>query len=126
MTTVVRKIISVSKLKIEIIVLILLLALTIFFRFWHLRDYVVFLGDEGRDMIVMRKMFTEGKLPFLGPTASVGGFYLGPIYYWMAAPFLWLWRFDPAGPTYFIAVIGVATVLLLYKFLKITVGYRHI
>src|SRR3989344_1355344 len=59
----------------------------------------------------------------LGPTAAVGGFYLGPVYYWMAAPFLWLWRFDPVGPSYFVAAIGVATVLLLYKFLKDAVGF---
>lgn len=112
-----------SAKRIEIIILILLLLIAIFFRFWRVRDYVVFLGDEGRDMIVMRKIFTERKLPFLGPTASVGGFYLGPIYYWMAAPFLWLWRYDPAGPAYFVAVLGAATVFLLYKFLRDTVGF---
>ena len=109
--------------RIEIIILISLLLVAIFFRFWRVRDYVVFLGDEGRDMIVMRKIFTEAKLPFLGPTASVGGFYLGPVYYWMAAPFLWLWRYDPVGPSYFVAAIGVATVFLLYKLLKESVGF---
>src|SRR3989344_1924752 len=109
--------------RIEIIILILLLLIAIFFRFWRVRDYVVFLGDEGRDMIIMRKIFTERKLPFLGPTASVGGFYLGPVYYWMAAPFLWLWRYDPVGPAYFVAVLGAATVFLLYKFLRDTVGF---
>src|SRR3989338_4900419 len=109
--------------RIEIIILISLLLVAIFFRFWRVRDYVVFLGDEGRDMIVMRKIFTDAKLPFLGPTASVGGFYLGPVYYWMAAPFLWLWRYDPVGPSYFVAAIGVATVFLLYKLLKESVGF---
>lgn len=91
--------------------------MTIFFRFWKIRDYVTFLGDEGRDMIVIRNIFVEKHLPFLGPSASVGGFYLGPIYYWIAAPFLLLTKFDPVGPTYMVAIFGVATVLLLYKFL---------
>ena len=107
----------------QLILLVILIAVSIFFRFWQLRDYVVFLGDEGRDMIVMRNIFLERNLPFLGPTASVGGFYLGPIYYWMAAPFLYLWQFDPVGPSYFVAIIGVATVFLLYKFLKEAVGF---
>src|SRR3989344_2098961 len=102
----------------QLILLVILIAVSIFFRFWQLRDYVVFLGDEGRDMIVMRNIFLERNFPFLGPTASVGGFYLGPIYYWMAAPFLYLWQFDPVGPSYFVAIVGVATVFLLYKFLK--------
>lgn len=109
--------------KIELILLTILIATAIFFRFWHIRDYVTFLGDEGRDMIVMRDIFTKHNLPFLGPTASVGGFYLGPIYYWMAAPFLLLWNFDPAGPSYMVALFGVFTVILLYKFLKETVGF---
>lgn len=109
--------------KIELAILLLVIIAAIFFRFWHIRDYVVFLGDEGRDMIVIHKIFTEASLPFLGPTASVGGFYLGPIYYWMAAPFLALAKFDPVGPAYFVAAIGVATVYLLYKFLKDSVGF---
>ncbi|MBI2594335.1 glycosyltransferase family 39 protein, partial [Candidatus Curtissbacteria bacterium] len=109
--------------KLEKLLLIAVILVAVFFRFWQVRDYVVFLGDEGRDMLVMRHIFTEKKLPFLGPTASVGGFYLGPIYYWMAAPFLLLWRFDPVGPSYMVAAFGLATILLLYKFLKDTVGF---
>src|SRR3989344_5101981 len=109
--------------KFKLILLILLLITAIFFRFWQIKDYVVFLGDEGRDMIIMRNIFVNKNLPFLGPTASVGGFYLGPIYYWMATPFLYLFDFDPVGPSYFVAIIGVATVLLLYKFLKEAVGF---
>ncbi|KKR51401.1 MAG: Glycosyl transferase family 39 [Candidatus Curtissbacteria bacterium GW2011_GWA1_40_16] len=103
--------------------LIAVVLVTIFFRFWQIRDYMVFLGDEGRDMIVIRDIFVKHHIPFLGPTASVGGFYLGPIYYWMAAPFLFLWRFDPVGPSYMVATVGFLTVLLLYKFLKETAGF---
>lgn len=113
--------ISYNHVKILILVSVVLVA--IFFRFWKIRDYMVFLGDEGRDMIVIRDIFVKHHIPFLGPTASVGGFYLGPIYYWMAAPFLLLWRFDPVGPSYMVALIGVLTVLLLYKFLKETAGF---
>ena len=111
-----------KNISLKIVLLTILLLVSVFFRFWQIRDYVVFLGDEGRDMIVMRDIFVKGKIPFLGPSASVGGFYLGPIYYWMAAPFLWLSNYDPAGPAYLVAMVGVLTVLLLFKFLKDTVG----
>ena len=107
----------------QLILITIVIAVAIFFRFWQIRDYVVFLGDEGRDMIVMRDIFINKRLPFLGPSASVGGFYLGPIYYWMAAPFLFLWGFDPVGPAYFVAIVGVAAVFLLYRFLRETVGF---
>lgn len=107
----------------RLLIISLVILLAVFLRFWHIRDYVVFLGDEGRDMIIMRDMFVNMRLTFLGPTASVGGFYLGPIYYWMAAPFLLLFNYDPAGPAYFVGLMGVATVLLLFKFLKESVGF---
>ncbi len=109
--------------RLKLLLFILLILTAVFFRFYKIRDYVVFLGDEGRDMIVIRDIFVKHHIPFLGPTASVGGFYLGPVYYWMAAPFLLLWRFDPVGPSYMIAIFGLLTVLLLYKFLKETVGF---
>lgn len=107
----------------QLLLFILLVVVAAFFRFWQIRDYVVFLGDEGRDMLVMRRMIQDTRPVFLGPTASVGGFYLGPIYYWMAAPFLALSLFDPVGPSIMVAIFGLATVILLYKFLKETVGF---
>lgn len=109
--------------KIQIALLVILITTAVFFRFYKVRPYIVFLGDEGRDAIVMREIFTKHHVPFLGPTASVGGFYLGPIYYWMAAPFLFLWNYDPVGPAYFVAAIGVLTVFLLFKFAKENFGF---
>ena len=108
---------------IKFVIFLILVLTAIFFRFWKVRDYVLFLGDEGRDMLVMRKMIIEKRPTFLGPTASVGGFYLGPIYYWMGAPFLFLTRFNPVGPSYMVATFGLLTVLLLFKFLNDTVGF---
>ncbi len=113
----------IGKKRLEFIIFAAVILIAIFFRFWQIRDYVVFLGDEGRDMLVMRNMILEKRPVFLGPTASVGGFYLGPIYYWMAAPFLALSMFDPVGPSIMVAAFGVATVILLYKFLKEVTGF---
>lgn len=93
------------------IVVILLVAA--FLRLYRIRDYLTFLGDEGRDALVWHHMVTQGKFTFLGPTASVGGFYLGPIYYYLALPFYWIWR-DPVGPAIFVALMGVATVGLIF------------
>jgi len=43
---------------------------------------MTFLGDEGRDVLIVYNIL-HGKLTLLGPTASVGGFFLGPIYYYL-------------------------------------------
>jgi hypothetical protein len=48
---------------------------------------MTFLGDEGRDALVLLRLFRNFDIPFLGPTASVGGFFLGPFYYYLIAPF---------------------------------------
>lgn len=103
--------------KTETIILITILLIASFMRLYRVRDYIVFLGDEGRDVMVVRNIL-RGNLTLLGPTASVGGFYLGPIYYYMMAPPLFLSGYDPAGPAYLISLLGIATVFLIYLFGK--------
>ncbi len=98
----------------EKILLILILLFAAFLRLYRIADYMTFLGDEGRDVLVVYNIL-HGKLTLLGPTASVGGFFLGPIYYYFMAPFLWLFHYDPVGPAVMVGLLGVATVFLIYK-----------
>ena len=103
---------------IGIIVLFLIVAISFFLRFWRLRDYIMFLGDQGRDVLVVKKILLDGKFTLLGPVASVGGFYLGPLYYYLIAPFLLLFNFDPIGPAFFVAGVTSLTPFLLFFYLK--------
>ncbi len=91
----------------------IIITLAAFLRFFRISEYMTFLGDEGRDVIVAKHIL-EGKLTLLGPRASAGDFFLGPIYYYFIAPFLWLTKLDPVGPAIMIAIFGVATVFLIY------------
>ncbi len=93
-----------------------ILLLGSYLRLYRIADYLTFLGDEGRDVLVVKRMIVDGKWTLLGPTASVGGFYMGPIYYYFMLPFLWLWKLDPVGPAIMVALFGVVTIFLLYKF----------
>ena len=97
------------------ILLILIIALASFLRLYRIQDYLTFLGDEGRDVLVVYNIL-HGKLTLLGPTASVGGFFLGPIYYYFIAPFLLVFNYNPVGPAVMVALFGIATVYLIYKF----------
>lgn len=97
------------------ILLILILIVAAYLRLWRVSEYMTFLGDEGRDMLVVKRMIVDHKFTLLGPTASVGGFFLGPIYYYFMLPFLWLWRLDPTGPSVMVGLFGVATVYLVYR-----------
>ncbi len=98
----------------ESIAVILILLLGFFLRIYRIKDYVVFLGDEGRDVLVVYNIL-HGDLTLLGPTSSVGGFFLGPIYYYFMAPFLFLSRYDPVGPAIMVALFGLVTIYLVYK-----------
>jgi len=100
--------------KIEFALLFLILSTAAFLRLWRIADFMTFLGDEGRDVIVVKNLLTRGDLIFIGPTTSVGNMYLGPLYYYLMAPFLALWRLDPVGPAVMVTLIGIATVFLVY------------
>jgi 4-amino-4-deoxy-L-arabinose transferase-like glycosyltransferase len=87
-------------------------------RFYRLEATLQFLGDQGRDALVLFNLLVNYDLPFIGPITSVGGFYLGPLYYYLMAPFLWIFKFSPTGPAYATAAIGVVTVPILYLVTK--------
>lgn len=101
------------KHKLELIILLLILLVASYFRLYRISDYMTFLGDEGRDAIVAKDIL-KGDLTLLGPRASAGDFFLGPIYYYMMAPFLLLTNYDPVGPAIMVALFGIATVFLIY------------
>ena len=92
-----------------------ILALGAFLRLWRISEYMTFLGDEGRDVLVVKQMIVDHKFTLLGPTSSVGGFFLGPVYYYFMLPFLWAWRLDPTGPAVMVAVFGIATIYVVYR-----------
>ncbi|MCR4264109.1 MAG: glycosyltransferase family 39 protein [Candidatus Roizmanbacteria bacterium] len=115
-TSIRKKIKSISRL--ELIVITVILIGGAFLRLYNIRGYMTFLGDEGRDVLIVRRMLVDFDITFVGPTASVGGFFLGPIYYYFMAPFLALFRLDPVGPAVMVALFGIATIFLLYRFGK--------
>lgn len=106
------------------ILLVLILLVASYLRLHQIRNYMTFLGDEGRDVLIVRGMIVDHKFTLLGPTASVGGFFLGPIYYYFMLPFLWLWKFDPVGPAIMVALFGIATVYVVFKVGKDLFGIR--
>ncbi len=99
--------------KIEVLLLCLIILVSAFFRLYKIADYMTFLGDEGRDVMVVKGIL-QGDFTLLGPRASAGDFFLGPVYYYMMAPFLYLSNLDPVGPAVMVALFGIATVFLVY------------
>ena len=104
--------------------LIFLLLAASFLRFYNLENSLSFQGDQGRDAILVAKIFKEKDLVFIGPVTSVGNMYLGPLYYYFMLPWLWLSYPSPMGPAYAVAALGILTVWLIYQFGRELIGKR--
>ncbi len=104
----------ISQNKIEFYFLLALILISAFLRFYRLGDYMTFLGDEGRDAIVVKRFLTEFHPPLLGPVTSVGNMYLGPLYYYMMALVMSLFWLNPVAASGMVALLGVLTVGLIY------------
>lgn len=111
------------KINFQLLAITLIVSLAAFLRLYRISDYMTFLGDEGRDVLIAKGIL-EGHFTLLGPRASAGDFFLGPIYYYLIAPFLWFFKFDPVGPAVMVALIGIVTVFLVYKVAKEFFGFK--
>lgn len=95
-------------------ILLLVLVVAAVLRLYKIDQYMTFLGDEGRDVIIVRRLLAEAHPPLIGPGTSVGQMYLGPIYYYMMAPALFLANFSPVGPAVQIAILGIVTIVFIW------------
>ncbi len=100
--------------KLESIILLLTIFLSLGLRLYRIDEYLTFLGDEGRDVRIVRDLITKGDLIFIGPQTSVGNMYLGPLYYYLIAPALLISGLNPVGPAIANALIGTLTVFLTW------------
>lgn len=95
-----------------------------FFRLYNLENSQQFLSDQGRDSLVVSKIWRDHDPVFIGPVTSIGNMYLGPLYYYFMLPFLWLSYPSPMGPIYAVAVLGVITLWVFSHLGKELVGQK--
>ncbi len=89
-------------------------------RFAQFEGNVMFLGDQGRDASIVRNLATFENLPFIGAPSSIGQVYLGPFYYYLIAPFLPLFGWNPMGLAF-----GVALFSLIGSFFAVKITVKH-
>jgi len=95
-----------------------LIGLLFFFRFYKIYESVTFLSDQGRDAIILKRIITFEHFPAIGAPSSVGQVYLGPFYYYLVAPFLGLFHFDPVGPAVGVALLSIIGIFVAYLAVK--------
>ena len=96
------------------IILMAILALAAILRLYKISGYMTFLGDEGRDALIIKDMVVNNHFPLIGPPTSVGNIYLGPLYYYMMGFFMIPFGLNPVAAAVMNALIGVLTVGLIY------------
>lgn len=104
--------------------IILILILASFLRLYRIQATMTFLEDEGRDMLIVKRMLDTKRPVLIGPQTSTGNMYLGPLYYYLITPALVLSNMQPIGPAIFIALSGILTVYLLYTLLRSWFGEK--
>src|SRR5258706_4494423 len=104
----------IKKNKSESLFIAFIIILALFLRLYRISEFMTFLGDEGRDVRIVRDLITKGNLVFIGPMTSVGNMYLGPLYYYMMAPALLLSGLNPVGPAIMVALLGSLTVWFVW------------
>lgn len=110
--------------KLPLFIFLFLLILGSILRLYRLRATMQFLGDQGRDALIARGILMERDPAFIGPVTSVGNMYLGPLYYYFMMFPLMLTYPDPSGPAYAVAVVGIATLALIYLLGREMVGEK--
>jgi len=97
----------------EVILISLIAIVGLALRLYKIDQFMTFLGDEGRDVRVLRRLLM-GDLVFIGPQTSIGNMYLGPLYYYLVAPALALSNLNPVGPAIENAIIGILAVIMTW------------
>lgn len=115
----------IKKHKLETLLLVIIVLTASFVRFYRISEYMNFLGDEGRDALVIKGMLENHHFPLLGPVTSVGNMYLGPLYYYMMLPGMTIFYLNPAAAAGTVALIGVLSVVLIYYLARKWFGFRE-
>ncbi len=113
---------AIKKNRAEFIVVLFIILVALSIRLYRIDEYMMFLGDEGRDMLIMKKIWIEHDLPFIGPPTSVGNMYLGPLYYYMMAIPTGIFWMNPVAASAMIALFGTATVGFIYYLSRMWFG----
>lgn len=84
------------------------------------------IGELYRDLNVELDFFVNHSWPLLGPSSSLGGLHFGPAYYYLLAPFFYLFHYRPEGAVFAGVFFSVLSVYILYRLLDLWFGNRAV
>ena len=97
------------------LLLTIVLIAAFYIRIYRIDDLLGFYYDQGRDALVIWRLWHEGKLFLIGPVTGLAGIFLGPFYYYLITPLYLIGGGDPVVVSIFLAALSVVALLFLYK-----------
>lgn len=94
--------------------LALVMSVGFLLRAWRLGPLLGFYYDQGRDAMIIWRLWHEGKLFLLGPVTGLEGIFLGPMYYYIIAPFYLISGGNPVLPAYFVMFLAFSSLIFVY------------
>lgn len=103
----------------NIVLITILVVFAFFLRANNLAGKTTFDWDQARDVGEMTTMIDEKDPRLLGPVVrGAGGFYIGPLYYYLAVPFFLIGGRDPAALTVFSILIDSFIIYGIYHLIS--------
>lgn len=91
---------------------------------YKLPENLVFHGELGHNYLAIKDFILDGRIPLLGPPTSHPWLSFGPLFYWIMAPVMILFDFNPVAPAYFFAFASSLTVILNLYVIKKIIGWQ--
>jgi 4-amino-4-deoxy-L-arabinose transferase-like glycosyltransferase len=79
-----------------------------------LEENIVFHGELGHNYLAIKNIMENAQIPLLGPPTVHSWINLGPLFYWLLAPLLYIFDFNPTVGAYFMAIAGASAIVLNY------------
>lgn len=113
------------KQKIVYALLLIILGIGLYLRLGGvLTQSFAFTYDVGRDLLQVRDIVEDFKIPLIGQTSGLGGLYYGPWWYYILTPAFIISSGNPQGIALFMVSLGILTILTGFFLGKKISGYK--
>jgi hypothetical protein len=99
-------------------IFILLLIVSASFRLIDVGQGYSLYGDQGADLLAAHNWIKTGTPPLVGINTSIGTFHMGPLYYYLITPLIWIFNGDPFAPVVLFLIFGIGIVLVSFIYLS--------
>ena len=89
-----------------LVIFLFITAIGLYLRFYNFENTISYGWDQARDAWKTRDIL-HGQLVLDGPKTGIGQFHLGPLWFYLLAPFYYITGLDPVGAQYLNIIIKI-------------------